>query len=70
MFNCLVCGKPVKDYKPDYCCSGNRCACKGLPLNPCVCSEKCEEAVFRFSAVRIPNKPKHKQEEKIDGRNG
>ena len=44
---CLICGKPVPDYVPEYCCSGHECACEGQPLEPCVCSEACMDAIMR-----------------------
>ena len=40
---CLVCGKDVPDYKPEYCCNGTDCGCRGLPTEPCVCPEHWEE---------------------------
>ncbi len=44
---CLICLKPVSDYEPDYCCNGDACGCYGLPINPCVCSEKCDSALHK-----------------------
>jgi len=32
--NCIHCGKPVKDYQPEYCCNGHECGCYGLPIHP------------------------------------
>jgi len=46
--HCLICGKPVPDYEPDYCCSGFECACNGMPIEPCCCSQECERAVFEY----------------------
>ena len=46
MKTCLICRKPIFNYTPKYCCDGKDCSCKGLPLNPCVCSKRCEKAVF------------------------
>lgn len=39
---CDVCGgdMPV-EYEPLFCCNGFDCACRGLPTNQPVCSEKC-----------------------------
>ena len=41
---CEVCGIPMPDYKPMYCCSeyNRECDCQGRPMNPCVCSDECE----------------------------
>lgn len=43
---CLICGAPVFGYEPSYCCSGRECACMGLPLEPCICSKKCYDALM------------------------
>lgn len=43
---CLICRKPVDDYEPEMCCGGFECGCMGQPLNPCVCSQRCCEAIF------------------------
>lgn len=51
MDNCIVCGNPVPDYKPVYCCSGYMCGCRGLPIEPPLCSEECER-----KAYKMPNK--------------
>ncbi len=51
VYNCLICGKPVPDYKPEFCCdvislARIECGCEGLAINPCVCSEECDDAIF------------------------
>ena len=43
---CLICGKPVHDYIPDFCCGGYQCGCMGKPTNPCTCSDECDEALY------------------------
>lgn len=44
---CYVCQKKnVYGYKPEYCCSGYMCGCYGLPIEPPLCSVKCEEKVY------------------------
>lgn len=48
MDRCVICTKPVPDYKPEFCCTGEMCGCHGEPTNPCVCSQACEEAVFDY----------------------
>ena len=45
---CLICGKPIPDYEPKFCCSGFECTCGGRPIEPCVCSARCDAAVFEF----------------------
>lgn len=45
---CLICKRPVDNYKPDFCCPGIDCTCRGLPINPCTCSIECENAIFDF----------------------
>ena len=44
--DCLICGKPVPDYVPQFCCSGRECGCMGLPTEPCVCSDRCWQALI------------------------
>lgn len=44
---CVICGTYVKDYEPEYCCSGRECGCMGLPIEPCICDkEECNEKIF------------------------
>ena len=43
---CLICGQPVPDYEPEFCCSGFECGCGGGPIEPCCCSKECESAVY------------------------
>ena len=45
---CLICGRPVPDYHPEYCCSGFECGCYGEPKDPCVCSPECCDAIFSW----------------------
>lgn len=46
IYSCLICGKPVPEYRPQYCCSGRDCGCGGAPTEPCCCSKRCEAAVY------------------------
>ena len=46
LYDCLICGKPVPDYEPQMCCSGRECGCMGQPIEPCVCSIECEQAIY------------------------
>ncbi len=43
---CIICGKEVPDYEPEMCCSGNECGCLGVPIEPCLCSVRCGNALF------------------------
>lgn len=45
---CIICGKPVPDYEPRMCCDGMHCGCRGLPIEPCVCSQECDRAVYDY----------------------
>lgn len=36
---CYICGKPVTDYTPEWCCDGTECACMGMPIEPPYCDE-------------------------------
>lgn len=42
---CLICDKPVRSYEPQYCCNGYECGCLGRPTNPCICSDRCHDAL-------------------------
>lgn len=48
---CIICNKPVPDYKPEYCCSGHDCGCMGQPIEPCTCSKECDKAVYDYIGV-------------------
>jgi hypothetical protein len=39
MNSCLICNRPVPDYIPEYCCTGDGCGCRGEPLEPCLVIE-------------------------------
>lgn len=52
MNRCLICNKPVYDYVPEFCCNGIECICMGQPIDPCVCSSQCSNALF--SHIGIP----------------
>ena len=51
-WTCEACGKPLPDYKPEYCCDGRDCGCYGLPIHPPVCNEECFEQMVsnRFNS--------------------
>ena len=46
IFQCIICGKEVFDYEPEYCCNGDDCCCRGLPVEPPLCSEECSKKLF------------------------
>lgn len=48
---CLICDAPVENYEPVHCCTQKDCGCMGAPTNPCVCSIKCEDALFAHSGT-------------------
>lgn len=50
MEKCLICRRSVPDYEPVRCCDGRECACMGMPINPCICSDECD------AALRLPGK--------------
>ena len=44
---CMICRKPMPDnYKPEMCCNGQMCACRGVPIEPIVCSDECWNAIM------------------------
>ena len=48
MNTCIICGNPVPDYTPQYCCGGFECNCRGLPIEPPVCSGRCSDVLFQY----------------------
>jgi hypothetical protein len=46
IFKCLICEKPVPEYEPTFCCLGIDCGCMGQPIEPCVCSDRCWNALI------------------------
>ncbi len=38
--NCEICGKEIEI---QMCCNGRECGCMGLPIEPPVCSDQCEQ---------------------------
>jgi hypothetical protein len=42
---CIVCNTNMPDYEPEYCCNGRDCACRGLPIEPPICSTECWDVV-------------------------
>lgn len=57
---CLICNKPVDDYEPIMCCTGSfiECGCFGQPTNPCICSDKCEDALFENIGLTMDERRK------------
>lgn len=53
-YDCLVCGKLVKDYDPKMCCSGFECGCMGMPTEPCACSEECYDKIMSGDYKKEP----------------
>ncbi len=54
---CIVCKEEVKNYKPKYCCNGQDCSCRGLPIEPPLCdNKKCQERIYGKSKVSSINK--------------
>lgn len=45
-WECFVCGTPVPDYEPEYCCDGRECGCMGKPIEPPLCSVECAEMIY------------------------
>lgn len=43
---CLICLRKVPDYIAEFCCGGHECACMGQPIEPCICSKACDDALM------------------------
>ena len=52
MEQCMICGKDIPDYKPQFCCDGFECGCMSMPIEPPICYE-CYN--------KLPNKQKIKE---------
>ena len=50
-YRCEICNKPVLDYVPVLCCNGSDCCCRGGPIEPCLCSENCADAMYKYIGV-------------------
>lgn len=57
MADCIMCGKKVLDYKPQYCCSGFECNCRGLPIEPPICSQKCWSLLCKVENQDMEEEP-------------
>lgn len=68
MNDCVICGKPVTDHEPKYCCSGHDCTCMGEPIDPCTCSVECEAAVFDYIGFSFDERRKKAGIEKYNQR--
>jgi hypothetical protein len=66
-YRCMICGKPVPDFEPTMCCDGRDCGCRGLPVEPCVCSDECSAAVYEHNGYEFDERrtragiPKYKR---------
>lgn len=65
-WKCLICNKPVPNYVPEFCCYGIDCNCMGQPLNPCVCSNECEKAIFDFIGLNFEDRAKRANIKRFD----
>ena len=52
MDKCIICGKDVPGYEPKYCCSGQDCACYGMPIEPPLCSFECGEKLYSYQEAK------------------
>jgi len=48
IYECDGCHKEIEvydEYEPEFCCKGEQCGCRGMPINPVFCDE-CEVRVY------------------------
>lgn len=45
--SCQICGNPYLGEEPEICCSGKECGCMGLPVEPLVCSDACNNILTK-----------------------
>ena len=48
MDKCIICGKDIYDYRPEYCCSSQDCGCQGIPIEPPLCSFECGGEFYNY----------------------
>lgn len=53
LYKCIICGKPVIDYVPEFCCNGKDCSCCGLPIEPPICTEDCLSNFLKHKYARL-----------------
>jgi hypothetical protein len=51
LWDCEMCGKRCPDYSPQMCCDGRECGCRGQPIEPCICSQECWDAMLARNAA-------------------
>lgn len=51
MDKCIICGKDVPNYKPEYCCNDPQCGCMGLPIEPALCSKECSDKIYGVGGI-------------------
>lgn len=52
---CVMCGEPVENYEPVFCCSGEDCVCEGLPIEPPICSPRCYDKLITQAFISLDN---------------
>ena len=54
---CIICNKPL-DYYPEYCCNGQDCGCRGKPIHPPTCDDKCTKACLDYIGISMDDRRK------------
>lgn len=47
---CMVCGKEFLGLKPQICCYAFDCGCRGLPIDPIICSSECWDKGMKITS--------------------
>lgn len=50
-YPCMNCGKDIEGLP--FCCSGTDCGCKGLPIDPPICSKECSLELYAKTGKRL-----------------
>ena len=50
---CEICNTPIT---VNLCCDGHECGCRGLPIEPPICSEECYDKLMdNINSKKTPN---------------
>jgi hypothetical protein len=50
---CEYCGTTWTGPAPKMCCNGNDCSCRGVPIEPVVCSMGCYDAILFKAQINV-----------------
>jgi len=54
---CQICDTFVEGFEYQGCCDGRECGCMGMPVEPCICSNKCWDMLMAKTGKIISEAP-------------